>query len=107
MHIIHVATDFSSVPAGRFRMDGPFSGEQFREEHLRPLLARGEKVIVDLDNVEGYGSSFLEEAFGGLVRYGYFTRSQLRNMLELRCDDQTYIDEIWSYINEAIPAPTH
>lgn len=67
-HTIHVAKDFSAHPAGRFRRHGPFTGEVFREDFLRPALSRYDKVVVDFTGVGGVRSSFLEEAFGGLVR---------------------------------------
>jgi len=77
---IDIAKDFSSVPAGRHLSDGDYSGEFFRESLLRPALKEFEKVEVILDDTAGFGSSFLEEAFGGLVREGLskdFLRSHL------------------------------
>ena len=65
---INVGRDFSPVPAGRRKEDGPFSGESFRERFLTDAIRNNVKVTVDLSGTEGYGSSFLEEAFGGLVR---------------------------------------
>jgi uncharacterized protein DUF4325 len=63
--------DFSKTPGGRFRREGVWSGEEFRETVLQPILDRGDDVIVDLDTALGFTSSFLEEVFGGLVRkYG-------------------------------------
>jgi len=82
---IVIASDFTRYPGPRYRKDGPFSGEQFRDELLVPALRRVERgggnVIVELDGVAGYGSSFLEEAFGGLLRCGFspqFLRQHLR-----------------------------
>lgn len=66
---INIANDFSRYPAGRYRTDGPFSGERFREEILLPALEHGPVVIV-LDGVAGLPSSFFEEAIGGVVRSG-------------------------------------
>ncbi len=69
---INIAKDYSDVPSGRFFADGEFNGERFREEWLAPRLDKKEIVDVVFDGAEGYGSSFLEEAFGGLVReHGY------------------------------------
>ena len=68
---IFVAKDFSKHPAGRFLSDGPFSGERFREETLIPMiqaLDAEEVITIHLDGTRGYGSSFLEESFGGLIR---------------------------------------
>ncbi len=71
MTTIKIATNFSDTPGARFRSDGPFSGEEFREKILRPLFedeSDHRKIYIDLDGAEGYPSSFLEEAFGGLAR---------------------------------------
>jgi hypothetical protein len=65
---ICVATDFSRWPGGRWRTDGPFTGERFRDELLLPALREHGRVTVDLDGAWGYGSSFLDEAFGALAR---------------------------------------
>lgn len=62
---------FSLTPGGRYRSEGEFSGEEFREDHLVPVLDSGADIEVDLDGPVGVTSSFLEEVFGGLVRkYG-------------------------------------
>lgn len=99
--VISVARDFSQVPAGRLAGDGPYNGEKFREEFLLPALKNNDFVIVDLDGVEGYGSSFLEEAFGGLVRNGYFTIELLNRKLNLRSSDRGWKIEIQQYISNA------
>jgi hypothetical protein len=80
---IDIAKDFSDVPSGRFPQDGDFNGERFREEFLVPRLVKSEIVEVVLDNTEGYGSSFLEEAFGGLVRVHGYSRDFLTQHLHL------------------------
>jgi STAS-like domain of unknown function (DUF4325) len=98
---IHVSRDFSDVPAGRYRSDGPFSGEAFREDHLWPALRSHEQVSVDLDGTEGYGSSFLEEAFGGLVRKGYLSGDELHKRLDIQSSDPSFVKEIFSYIDAA------
>ena len=67
---IWVAGAFSRYPGGRFRTDGPFSGEALREDVLAPALRAHESVTVVLDGPYGYTHPFLEEAFGGLVRSG-------------------------------------
>lgn len=84
MNTIRVA-DYAPAPGGRFVTDGPYSGEWFRNEVLCPALASairsGEVLTVELDGTSGYGSSFLEEAFGGLVRERGFTPADLRRSL--------------------------
>lgn len=72
MTYLRVAERFSPDLGGRYKKDGPYSGEVFRNLHLLPLveraLASGEEVTVDFDGVSGTPTSFLEEAFGGLLR---------------------------------------
>ena len=80
--IINVTTDFTDRPFGRYRSDGDRSAEVFREEKLIPALNKYEHVVVDLSGYNYYGSSFLEETFGGLVRRG-FTPADLKDKLEV------------------------
>lgn len=72
MVIINIAQEYSRTPGGRFEKEGAFSGEEFREKLLIPryelACSRKEHLKVILDGGYGYGSSFLEEAFGGIVR---------------------------------------
>jgi hypothetical protein len=73
--VVDVARDFSETPGGRYRKHGPFSGEEFREKVLRPLMLRAiqenRPLHVRIDGVKrSYQSSFLEEAFAGLIREG-------------------------------------
>lgn len=96
--MIDVGKQFARIPGGR---TGNHSGEQFRTEFLLPALRDNDKVIVDLEGTLGLGSSFLEESFGGLVRYDGFKASELKKRLEIRLSIKSYVDEIWSYINSA------
>ncbi|MCL5027482.1 MAG: STAS-like domain-containing protein [Bacteroidetes bacterium] len=71
---ISIAGDFSLTPGARYRSDGPKSGEEFREDFLEKYFKDpSDDTIIEvfLDDVRGYTTSFLEEAFGGLARkYG-------------------------------------
>lgn len=98
--VINVARDFSRYPAGRFRDDGPFSGAVFREQFLEPAIATNRRVIVELDGVRGYGSSFLEEAFGGLIRSGVSVDT-VKSLLLLRSSDPSLVEEIQDYLDHA------
>lgn len=98
--MISIAREFSPSPAGRYLSDGPFPGEKFRDEVLWPALNEGKTVTVDLDGAEGYGSSFLEEVFGGLIRKG-LTESTLRTKLRIQSSRRSYEERIWNYIHKA------
>jgi hypothetical protein len=58
-------------------------------------------VTLVLDGTLGYGSSFLEEAFGGLVRERGYKPEQLRKILALDASDKSIPVEIWRYIDDA------
>lgn len=100
---INIAEEFTRSPAGRHISDGPFSGEKFRQEFLLPALQNGSDVEVNLSGTLGFGSSFLEEAFGGLVRYCGLLASDLKKRLNIISPVKTYEQRIWRYINEAAP----
>ncbi len=105
MMVVNIAEDFSRVPAGRYHpKDGNRTGERFRNEFLRKFLDESEEEIkINLDGAVGYPSSFLEEAFGGLVRDG-FTHEVLKKRLSITTTEarkNRYIAQIWQYIEEA------
>lgn len=102
--VIVVGEKFSKTPAGRYNTDGPYSGARFRDELLVPALMRGSEVTVDLSGVIGYGSSFLEEAFGGLVRLHKFDKGDLATRLHIIASDprkQCYVSRVERYMREA------
>ena len=99
--VIVVATHFSRFPAGRYLNDGPNSGERFRDEILIKALRERSQVTVDLDGAAGYGSSFLEEAFGGLIRASSFTLDDVKQRLTIKSDDSSLTKEIWEYMQDA------
>lgn len=99
--MIDVGKVFSPLPGGR---KGALSGERFRIDHLIPALETSDVVEVDLDNTLGLGSSFLDEAFGGLVRNHGYTAAQLKKKLKIKFSIQSYVDDCWRYINKAKPA---
>ncbi len=107
MKTIYIGKQFSDDPSGRFYTDGNGSGEEFREEILIPALRKHSHIIIDIStNVEGYGSSFLSEAFGGVVKYGYFTSDTLINSLTLKVGEDMsiynfYKEKIITYIKDS------
>jgi len=90
----HFAKEFTRYPGGRLRKDGPWSGQQFREDVLLKLLAEHDVVRVDLSGARGFGSSFLDEAFGEAAkRLGV---KKVKESLELTCDDDPMLLELIS-----------
>ena len=103
---IVIAQDFSKFPAGRYRGDGEASGAAFRDL-LVDALNGSERVLVVFDGVAGFGSSFLEEAFGGLVREHHMDKAFLDQHLHLRTEDPDLADFVKlaeRYIEEAAQA---
>ena len=98
---IKISIDFSTTPGGRFIHEGEYSGEKFRIELLSPqykeALEKGEKLIIDFDGCYGYATSFLEEAFGGLVRERK-EKGTLDHIELISEDDVTIPDLIREYV---------
>lgn len=98
--------EFHVYPMGR-----PL-GEQFRQEVLVPKL-RQIQLLGDKDNLEisfdacrSFGSSFLEEAFGGLVRKGFFSKDFLLQRLDISAKSKEkifFVEMTKSYIKNAQP----
>lgn len=88
-------SDWSKYPGGRFRRDGKFSGEEFRDDVLYPKLRAaieaGDGIIVNLDGTAGYASSFLEEVFGGLSRKHKITSEDFARALKVEATDPLYV----------------
>ena len=104
MLTIRICDDFSEVPGGRFIKEGNHSGEQFRDEILIKKYEEAEKsddtLEIDFDGTYGFGTSFLEEAFGGLVRK-YKKRGVWQHLRIISTEDETIPDNIKKYIVEA------
>ena len=108
---LNIARDFSKTPAGRtMKAHGKHSGETFREKLLEPKLREAintkSKLRVVLDGTAGYPASFLDEAFGGLVRKGSFGKRDMKESLVVVAHNpayQVYAKLIDQYIDEAQP----
>src|SRR5450631_780570 len=101
---ITVAKDFSDTPGPRSRVEGDFSGEEFLEKLLlaayTQAVAEDSSLLIDLDGTEGYATSFLESAFGGLARK--FPPEEVLSRITFKSDDEPYlVDEIKKYVQEA------
>jgi len=108
MAILNIGRDFGRDPTGRSHHNGPLNGKVFRERYLKPAildLGPGEKLMIILDDgVEGYGSSFLSEGFGGMVKCGYKKSDELLRLLEFKYNDPDFMffeKRIISYIKES------
>ena len=106
MQTLKILTDFSSTPGPRYKTEGPFSGEQFREEILYPkildAIENDLKLVVDLDGVQGYGTSFLEEAFGGLIRNDGLEYDTVMKYIDIISVEEPYLkDDIMEYLQAA------
>ncbi len=82
-HVINIAKDYTPNIGGRYIEDGEGNATEFREKFLVPLLKKNEKIIIELDGVAGYASSFIDEAFGGLVRDENFSTEFVLDHIEL------------------------
>ena len=101
---INVAKEFTLTPGGRYKAEGDFSGELFREEILKPRFLmckeKEETLVVDLDGGYGYGTSFLDEAFGGLARE---LRDPLTREIQIVSEEEPeLIERIKEYIESGL-----
>ena len=101
---LKISEIFTETPGARYIEDGPFSGELFREKYLIPYLKEckksNQKLIIDLDDVYGYSTGFLEESFGGLIRKGFKKEEILNTVIFRSTMFKDEINDILSYIEE-------
>ena len=103
---IKVLDDFSYTPGVREEIEGDDPGEKFLADVLLPkfaeALAAGKMLEVDMDDVAGYPTSFLEAAFGGLVRH-YKNAKLVRDNISIISNDDPFLSEdIDEYISDAL-----
>ena len=104
MSTIVIAKQYTKKPGGRFRKEGEYSGEDFRETILKKEYEiskqNKEELVVNLDGGYGYGSSFLEEAFGGLVR----TLNDVDiSIIKIISDEEPQlVDDVYKYLQDAL-----
>lgn len=101
---INIAQDYTKTPGGRFIKEGDFSGEDFRIRILEPKFKecqdKNEKLTIILDGGYGYGSSFLEEAFGGLVRS--LKDRQIADIEIISNEEPKLIEDVRGYIKDEL-----
>lgn len=100
---IVIARDFTDTPGGRYKNEGEFSGEEFRNCLLRPkyeeAVRENKELFIDLDGCMGYPSSFLDESFGGLARE--YPGKDISKRIILKSDDQPgLVNEIMNMIKK-------
>ena len=101
MKSIDIGRDFSRFPSGRYEKNGSTSGEAFRNKLLKPTLSENETIEIFFDNAIGYGSSFLEEAFGGLIRNSTLKAEDFKKKFSLISSDESLKIEILDYVARA------
>lgn len=102
---LSIANDFSKTPGVRYPQEGKFSGQEFRQDVLIPrvkeAIENDDTLEIDLDGTYGLGPSFLEEAFGGLIREG-FDYNLLMKILKFKSIEVPYyIEDVKKYMKEA------
>jgi STAS-like domain of unknown function (DUF4325) len=101
---LSIAETYTVTPGPRYKDEGDFSGEQFREDFLEPLFARArnenKKLVINLDGTLGYGTSFLEEVFGGLAR-NHKTENVFTTLVIVSNEEPYLVNDIQGYINDA------
>lgn len=112
--MIDIAKDFGAYPSGRVTKDGPLNGEKFRNQLLIPAIRQAlsdpdgeERVVVDIDGVRSFGSSFLEEVFGGLARVNEINVKKAVAVLKIACSKshlQIFKDAIEQHLQDALKA---
>ena len=103
---IKIASTFTTAPGPRNISEGKFSGEQFRKDFLLPKVREAceQKCLltVDLDGTSGYGTSFLEESFGGLIRENNLSLATLNSVLRFVSQEEPdLLAEIREYMEDA------
>ena len=98
---INIARDFTKYPGGRFKDDGPFSGEALRDDILIPALRKYDIINLELDGPLGYGSGVLEECFGGLIREAGFSMFDLSKRINFISDNTKLLETIREYMDDA------
>lgn len=98
--VYNIAKMFSRFPGGRRRANGDYSGEEFREDVVLPLLRKYDRVTFDLTGSAGYSSGFLDEAFGELGALMPLEEVSRRVHL-VALDDPDAVDIAWERIRDA------
>ena len=97
---INILKDFAEMPFGRTEEHGPDNGTAFRKI-LVDALKENDVVKVDFKDLMFLpGSSFMDEAFGGLTRDEGLTESYLNKHLQIINSPETIKEEVEQEIEE-------
>ena len=100
--IINIVKDFSEVPYGRTKKHGPNNGTVFRKI-LVDALKENDIVKVDFEDLIFIpGSSFMDEAFGGLTRDEGLAESELKKRLRIINSSESIKEEVEQEIEEGV-----
>ncbi len=103
MKTIDIAKQFTNTPGARNYTDGPYSGEEFYDKHLKDAfqeaLDENVKLKVILDGTEGYASSFLNEAFS-LLGNKFGPDKVWKNLIIISNEVPKYIDKVKKSVYE-------
>ncbi len=103
MIIVNIATDFTATPGARIYSDGPYSGQEFYDKLLKSkyelAIEKGIKLKVILDGVEGYTSSFINEAFS-LLGNEFNSDSVWNNLIIVSNETPKYIQKVKESVYE-------
>src|SRR5438270_615063 len=103
---IKISKDFSYTPGPRYIREGDFSAELFRKELLLPAMTKAikqnEVLAVDVDGTAGYGKSFFEESFGGLIRLeGLDYDAIIKHLEVISKEESIHKEKIYYHLKKA------
>jgi hypothetical protein len=103
---INIREEFGYAPGPRYIREGDLSAELFRREFLLPAMKKAiqEKVIltVDVDGTAGFGKSFFEESFGGLIREEGLDYKDIVDHLEVISNEEViHKEKIYFHLKKA------
>ena len=95
---------YTKFPGGRFERLGPHSGENFREEVLRPIFESGQSIKIDASEVvTSFSPSFLDEAFGTLAKE-YGLEKFKKTIILFSNDNPSLTEKMMYYVERAVNA---
>lgn len=104
--VFNIAKEFSKYPGPRYKEEGSYSGQELREDFLLNVVENSimgkKQLLIDLDGTRGYGTSFLEEVFGGLIRENNIDLEEFKKYITFKSDEEDYlIEDIEEYMDDA------